>query len=43
MMTLRRRVTGSLGTPEDAERWFNQLQTDRRAAREANSAAQVGT
>lgn len=38
MMTLRRRVTGSLGDPADAERWRNEWQAERRAGRAAEGA-----
>lgn len=33
MMNMRRRLTGELGTPEDAERWVDEWRTNRSSAR----------
>lgn len=39
-MNARRRVTGSLGTPEDSTAWLENYQAERRAARNNETKAQ---
>lgn len=38
-MCMRRRVTGQLGSPHDAERWLQQFHRDRKAANAAEGGA----